>query len=167
MDVRASLPEDKELRSMRSQTAQAEAAQAKNNSVATPKPASETKPVALKPTSTGASLVYIQIREESQGSRVERLVQTLQNKGIQVSEIKTVDRGPETADLRFFRTWEREDTERVMRVLNELGIPVAHLKRIAGYEASAIPRQYELWLPPVAPRSGWRAGTLGARTANY
>jgi hypothetical protein len=62
-----------------------------------------------------------------------------------------VDRGPETADLRFFRTWEREEAERVMRVLNELGIPVTHLKRIAGYEASAIPRQYELWLPPVAP----------------
>lgn len=34
----------------------------------------------------------------------------------------------------------------VQKVLLGLGLPVSRLKKIAGFEPVAIPRQYEVWL---------------------
>jgi hypothetical protein len=92
-------------------------------------------------------LVYIHLRDEAQRREAERLVRRLPEKGITVSGIKLVERGPQAADLRYFRPAEAAEAQRVLRALDELGVQ-AQIKRIGGYETTATERQYELWLPP-------------------
>ena len=92
-------------------------------------------------------LVYIHLREEAQRRQAERLVQVLPEKGITVSGIKVVERGPQVADLRYFRPAEAGEARRVLRALEDVGVH-AQIKHIGGYETTATERQYELWLPP-------------------
>lgn len=92
-------------------------------------------------------LVYIHLRDEAQRREAERLVRRLPEKGITVSGIKLVERGPDVTDLRYFRPAEASEAQRVLRALGELGVR-AQIKRIGGYETTATQRQYELWLPP-------------------
>jgi len=94
-------------------------------------------------------LLYIHVRNEAQRDRAEKWVKPLRAKGIEVSGIKRV----ETADLRYFRSGELEEAWQVARALQELKVSVAKIKRIDGYEDTATPRQYELWLAPERKRT--------------
>jgi hypothetical protein len=102
--------------------------------------------------SAEAPLVFILFRDESQRRQAERLKRRLAQKGITVSGIRQIERGPQIADLRYFRQVEANEARRVQRALNELGVQT-QIKRIGGYETTATPRQYELWLAPVASGS--------------
>jgi hypothetical protein len=100
-------------------------------------------------TDDSAPLVFILFREESQRRQAERLKRRLAQKGITVSGIVQIERGPQIADLRYFRQVEATEARRVQRALDELGVRT-QIKRIGGYETTATPRQYELWLAPGA-----------------
>ena len=97
--------------------------------------------------SAESPLVFILFRDESQRRQAERLKRRLAQKGITVSGIVQIERGPQIADLRYFRQVEATEARRVQRALDELGVRV-QVKRIGGYETTATPRQYELWLAP-------------------
>lgn len=92
--------------------------------------------------------LYIHVRDQAQRAQAEKMIRPLAKRGIRVTGIKVVSFGPSERDLRYFRAGEREEAERVARALQSVGAPTKRLKRIAGYEAQATPRQYELWLPP-------------------
>lgn len=94
----------------------------------------------------GMPSVYIHVLNENARERARRLVPALEKKGIALAGIKIVSDGPRSSDLRYFRPSEKEEAMRVQAALLSLGLPARHLKSISGFEASAVPRQYELWL---------------------
>jgi hypothetical protein len=89
-------------------------------------------------------LLVIIVRSPAQEARAQRLIKPLAKKGVRVTDIKLVKRGPPAPDLRYFRVDEADEARRVARALRGEGVR-AELKQIAGYETSAVPRQYELW----------------------
>lgn len=90
--------------------------------------------------------VYIHVQSRAMQEQMRMLGPTLAGHGLRLAGIKIVERGPERSDLRYFRDGERGEAAAVQRVLLELGLPVSRLKKIAGFEPVAIPRQYEVWL---------------------
>jgi hypothetical protein len=76
------------------------------------------------------------------------MIKPLATRGIRVSGIKVVSFGPKVSDLRYFRAAERDEAQKVGRVLRDIGVPPRELKFVAGFEGQATQRQYELWLPP-------------------
>jgi hypothetical protein len=94
----------------------------------------------------GMPSVYIHVLNESARDQARRLAPALERKGIALAGIKVVGAGPRASDLRYFRPSEKEEAARVQAALLSLGLPARQLKSISGYETSAVPRQYELWL---------------------
>jgi hypothetical protein len=90
--------------------------------------------------------VYIHVLNEAAREQARLLSPLLLKKGIAVVGIKVVSAGPKSSDLRYFHQAEKEEAMRVHSALLSLGLPVQRLKRITGFEATATPRQYELWL---------------------
>jgi hypothetical protein len=90
--------------------------------------------------------VYIHVLNEEAREQARLLSPLLMKKGIAVVGIKVVSAGPKSSDLRYFHQSEKEEAMRVYSALLSLGLPVQRLKRITGFETSATPRQYELWL---------------------
>jgi hypothetical protein len=90
--------------------------------------------------------VYIHVLNEEAREQARLLAPQLLKKGIAVVGIKVVSAGPKASDLRYFHGSEKEEAMRVHSALLSLGLPVQRLKRITGFEGTATPRQYELWL---------------------
>ena len=107
------------------------------------KPAARAGPVPRPMT-----LVYVHVRSEAQRARAEQLIQPLATRGVRVTGIRVVSAGPRAAQMRFFHADEANEAARVARVLREVGLPQANVKRVRGSEKRATPRQYELWLAP-------------------
>jgi hypothetical protein len=102
------------------------------------KHASRDTPVAL----------FIHVRNAAQRAQAERLVKPLAAKGIRVTGIKVIHKGPAATDLRYFYSGDAQNTAEVVRALRKLGVPAVEVKHIPGLETRATPRQYELWLAP-------------------
>jgi hypothetical protein len=94
----------------------------------------------------GMPSVYIHVLNDSAREQARLLAPALEKKGIALAGIKVVGAGPRSSDLRYFRPSEKEEAMRVQAALLSLGLPAQHLKSISGFETSAVPRQYELWL---------------------
>jgi hypothetical protein len=94
----------------------------------------------------GMPSVYIHVLNESAREQARMLAPALEQKGIALAGIKVVGAGPRSSDLRYFRPSEKEEALRVQSALLSLGLPAQRLKSIGGFETSAVPRQYELWL---------------------
>jgi hypothetical protein len=94
----------------------------------------------------GMPSVYIHVLNESAREQARLLAPALEKKGIALAGIKVVGAGPRASDLRYFRPTEKEEAMRVQAALLSLGLPAQRLKGISGFETSAVPRQYELWL---------------------
>lgn len=96
--------------------------------------------------------LFIHVRSSAQRTQAERLVKPLAAQGIHVTGIKVLGRGPAESDLRYFYAGDAHNTAQVVRALRKLGVAEVRVKRIAGFETRATPRQYELWLaPPEEP----------------
>lgn len=93
--------------------------------------------------------IFIHVRDQSQLAQTLRLKRRLEASGIVVSGIRTVTRGPDEADLRYFRRNERGEAKQMVDLLHSLNVPVDAPKYIAGFESTATLRQYELWFPAV------------------
>lgn len=115
-----------------------------------PAPASERAAPAPSPTVAtqimGMPSVYIHVLNENAREQARMLAPALERKGIALAGIKIVSDGPRSSDLRYFRPSEKEEALQVQAVLLSLGLPARRLKSISGFETSAVPRQYELWL---------------------
>ena len=115
-------------------------------------PATTGKRVSPAPTPTAAAQiigmpsVYIHVLNDSAREQARLLAPALEKKGIALAGIKVVAAGPRSSDLRYFRPAEKEEAMRVQAALLSLGLPAQRLKSISGFETSAVPRQYELWL---------------------
>ena len=94
----------------------------------------------------GMPSVYIHVLNESTREQALKLAPALEKQGIALAGIKVVSAGPHGSDLRYFRPSEKEEAQRVQAALLSLGLPAQRLKSISGFETSAVPRQYELWL---------------------
>jgi hypothetical protein len=94
----------------------------------------------------GMPSVYIHVLNENAREKARLLAPALEKKGIALAGIKIVSDGPRSSDLRYFRPSEKEEAMRVQAALLSLGLPARRLKSISGFETSAVPRQYELWL---------------------
>ena len=94
----------------------------------------------------GMPSVYIHVLNENAREKARRLAPELEKKGIALAGIKIVSDGPRSSDLRYFRPSEKEEAMQVQAALLSLGLPARRLKSIRGFETSAVPRQYELWL---------------------
>lgn len=94
----------------------------------------------------GMPSVYIHVLDENAREKARLLAPELKRKGIALAGIRVVSDGPRSSDLRYFRPSEKEEAMQVQAVLLSLGLPARRLKRISGFETSAVPRQYELWL---------------------
>jgi hypothetical protein len=93
-------------------------------------------------------MLYIHVRNEAQRLRAERMIQPLAKRGIRVSGIKLVKFGPSVADLRYFRTGERDDALKIAIALRELGVNAQRLHQVSDLEGRAPRGQLELWLAP-------------------
>lgn len=94
----------------------------------------------------GMPAVYIHVLNDQAREQALRLAPALREKGIALAGVKVVASGPRSSDLRYFRPSEKEEAAKVQAALLSLGLPARQLKGIGGYETSAVPRQYELWL---------------------
>lgn len=94
----------------------------------------------------GLPSVYIHVLDENARARARLLAPALERKGIALAGVRMVSDGPRASDLRYFRPSERQEAVQVQAALLSLGLPARRLKRISGFETSATPRQYELWL---------------------
>ena len=94
----------------------------------------------------GMPSVYIHVLNDSAREQARLLAPAFQSKGIALAGIRMVSAGPRSSDLRYFRPSEKEEAMRVQAILLSLGLPAQRLKSISGFETSAVPRQYELWL---------------------
>ncbi|MFL6717368.1 MAG: hypothetical protein ACJ8G3_13515 [Burkholderiaceae bacterium] len=99
----------------------------------------------------GMPSVYIHVLNENARDKARLLAPELNKKGIALAGIKIVSDGPRSSDLRYFRPPEKEEAMQVQAALLSLGLPARRLKRISGFETSAVPRQYELWLSADYP----------------
>jgi hypothetical protein len=98
--------------------------------------------------------LFVHVRNPVQREEVERLVEPLSAHGIRLTGIKVMDMGPLNTDLRYFHLDDARRTNEVLAVLRKLGIRVPHVKHIKGFEARAVPQQYELWLSPTHALNG-------------
>nr|WP_217344662.1 hypothetical protein [Noviherbaspirillum sp. L7-7A]MBV0878831.1 hypothetical protein [Noviherbaspirillum sp. L7-7A] len=94
----------------------------------------------------GMPSVYIHVLDENAREKARLLAPELERRGIALAGIRIVSDGPRASDLRYFRPSEKAEAMRVQAALLSLGLPARQLKRISGFETSAVPRQYELWL---------------------
>jgi hypothetical protein len=98
--------------------------------------------------------VYIHVRNARERQRIQPLARILAGRGIRVIEVKVVNKGPNVADFRYFRDEEKDEAAALQKTLLSLGLPVAKLSRMVGFENRAPHRQYEAWLTDGAkPRS--------------
>ena len=100
----------------------------------------------IAPQIMGMPSVYIHVLNENTRDKARLLAPELNKKGIALAGIKIVSDGPRSSDLRYFRPSEKEEAMQVQAALLSLGLPARRLKSISGFETSAVPRQYELWL---------------------
>lgn len=94
----------------------------------------------------GMPSVYIHVLNDRAREQARLLAPALEKKGIALAGIKVVSDGPRASDLRYFRPSEKDEAMQVQAALLSLGLPARRLKSITGFESSAVPRQYELWL---------------------
>lgn len=90
--------------------------------------------------------VFIHVQDRALQQQMRMLGPVLAERGLRLAGVKVVERGPQRSDLRYFHEGERSEAVEVQKDLLALGLPVGQLKKIAGYEPIAIPRQYEVWL---------------------
>ena len=94
----------------------------------------------------GMPSVFIHVLDENAREKARLLAPELERKGIALAGVRIVSDGPLASDLRYFRPSEQQEARQVQAALLSLGLPARRLKRIGGFETSAAPRQYELWL---------------------
>nr|WP_314623474.1 hypothetical protein [uncultured Noviherbaspirillum sp.] len=121
-----------------------------NEPAALPAPPAKTVPLA-RSGSTAAQImgmpsVFIHVLDDGTRQQALKLAPALEKQGIALAGIKVVGAGPRASDLRYFRPSEKAEALRVQAALLSLGLPAQRLKSIGGFETSAVPRQYELWL---------------------
>ncbi len=93
-------------------------------------------------------MVFIHIRSESQRAQARDLASGLARLNIVVTGTAVEERGPLRGNLRYFRSGERDEANYLGRVLSRMGAPQLRITQVAGYERVAVPRHFELWLPP-------------------
>lgn len=93
-------------------------------------------------------MLFIHIRNESQRAQARKIANGLARLSIVVSGIRVDEKGPSRGDLRYFHASERDEANYLGRALATLGVPEMRVTRVDGHEAAAVPRHYELWLPP-------------------
>ena len=93
-------------------------------------------------------MLFIHIRSESQRTQARNIASGLARLNIVVSGIRVDESGPVRGDLRHYRRGERDEANYLARALGRLGAPGLRVTQVAGHEAVAVPRHYELWLPP-------------------
>lgn len=93
-------------------------------------------------------MVFLHIRSESQRAKARELERGLARMGIVVSGIRVDEGGPLRADLRYFRSAERDEANYLRTALGRLGAAPARTSFVPGHEADAARRHYELWFAP-------------------
>ena len=106
--------------------------------------------VATFPTAAPLALpgVFIHVYNKSVRQHMLALEPTLRERGMRLAGIKIIGTGPTQSDLRYFHAEEKNEAMKVQAALLSTGLPVNRLRWIPGYEARALPRQYEVWLSP-------------------
>jgi hypothetical protein len=104
-----------------------------------------------------AARVYIHIRDDGQRESASRVAEMLRGNAYNVPGIQRLGSGPNSTELRYFRTVEEAEANRVGALLGDLGVTV-NVRYIPGSESSTSirPRHYELWFSaaPIALRAG-------------
>jgi len=114
---------------------------------------------ALSPKTAAAQMeinprVYFHIRTEQHREAAKKLAGVLSENSFAVPGIQRLDEGPNTSELRFFRTKEKDEAEAIASLIRKLGVSIS-LVYIPGYELSTQirPRHYEAWFSdrPIVP----------------
>lgn len=95
--------------------------------------------------------VYFQVRSQGEADDVtRRLMPLLKDQRFVVPRPEVLSTGPNSTEVRFFRSGEREGADRIVNILKQAGIANAQPKYVAGYEDSLRIRQnhFEVWLAP-------------------
>ncbi len=102
--------------------------------------------LALPGGAAGRPFVYIHVHNPEQERHAQRLRRLLPQRGYAAPGIETVTAGPRTTQLRYFRESEREEAERLTRILQE-SLETADIRTefVGGYEARSRAGQFELW----------------------
>lgn len=117
-----------------------------------PNLAAKTSEVIDKAISSNPPVIYIQIPDEGQRPRAEKIQAKLKEAGYVVPGIENVGgkaRAPAKTELRYFRTSEENEANQVVDILKSLNVNIEP-KYIPGFEKSKAvkPGTYELWLSP-------------------
>ncbi|MFL6718943.1 MAG: hypothetical protein ACJ8G3_21550 [Burkholderiaceae bacterium] len=114
------------------------------------KTASASAPAAA--TAATQATVYVHVRDTRERDQVQAQRRALGAQGIRLMEVKVMSKGPSVADLRYFHDEDRDEALAVQKALRAVGVPVAKLSRMNGFEGSTRRRQYEAWLAGPARR---------------
>ena len=109
-------------------------------------PEPEQPPAADSAAARPMPAVYIHVRNAQELQRMQALARTLAARGIRVIEVKVVNRGPDVADFRYFRDEDRNEAAALQKTMLAIGVPVAKLSRMEGFENRVPRHRYEAWL---------------------
>ena len=90
--------------------------------------------------------VYVHVRSQRERDRLQTLARTLAAHGIRVVDVKVINKGPNVADLRYFRDEDKDTALTVQKAMVSAGVPVPRLSRMNGFEGSTRPGHFEAWL---------------------
>ncbi len=92
--------------------------------------------------------VYLHIVDESQRAAARGVQRTLEEAGFVVPGIERVAAGPSPSEVRYFRSAEREDAERIQQVVlssSPTRLAIRDLSARYGTSSAIRPRTYEVW----------------------
>ncbi|MDB5760856.1 MAG: hypothetical protein JWM30_4145 [Burkholderia sp.] len=109
-------------------------------------PSTPAAPAAASPVARTMPTVYVHVRSQRERDRLQTLARTLAAHGIRVVDVKVINKGPNVADLRYFRDEDKDTALTVQKAMVSAGVPVPRLSRMNGYEGSTRPGHFEAWL---------------------
>jgi hypothetical protein len=92
--------------------------------------------------------VYFHIRNDSQRTQAKQLAANLESRAnVVVPGVQRIGTGPPDTELRYFKSGEKQEAEKIADELSSWGLKV-DTKYVPGFESSnkIRPRHYELWI---------------------
>jgi|GEM_PF-1936158 len=96
-------------------------------------------------------LVYLQYPDGEQKAMVERIRERLEQSGYSAPGSEKVRAMPSNAELRYFRSEDKEKAVELVEQFARWGLPGVRPAPIKGYEGKLQVRQFELWLTRTDP----------------
>jgi hypothetical protein len=107
----------------------------------------ELSPKKTSSTTENPARVYFYFRNKEQSAKANNIANTLRESNYIVPEVSLTLANVNSTQLRYFNSTDKDEAESLTSFLKTKGIKAVS-KYLKGYETTARPRLYELWLSP-------------------